>query len=510
MNGELRHVRSIQGMYRPPYLTCYGNLHWRSKQKLLRPDSKPRFLEYLNKEEEDPFRKWQLDYVHRLRNQRRQEKKSRGGSAAGLHITFGASLEIRDEVKSQFGETETLNNPKKRKPAQTGSSDGKSTSQLRANQAIYAARQNEMIYEVASNGDFLLNFDEFKHMVNQRLRIDKPDSVLHERKLRKWFDALDADGNGEIDPSEFFAFALREAIIRSDLEVGDDEPGTAFSAMFQQGLSGVKEKERMGKEQFCALTAKLGFGAVGETIFEKFLEYSGNDDDDDPSNDGTINVRELLTIVHSRTADLRPLLVGWAKHTTNENVRERYKAAERKARFKEDKRRQRMEALNAGVKPLDTNMNNQLDLDEVTVKALLHMLREFLEVNQMDAQAFFRALDLKGTWRISESEMRKGLAQLGFASSRELAEILFDELDTDADYRLSFTEIHAWIRERDHAWDTSKARHEVMSKFQVREEAEQEQQPAQGSADMPLAQCTLQMSANPESLHMQVRISKPD
>ena len=53
MNGELRHVRSIQGMYRPPYLTCYGNLHWRSKQRLLRPDSKPRFLEYLNKEEED-------------------------------------------------------------------------------------------------------------------------------------------------------------------------------------------------------------------------------------------------------------------------------------------------------------------------------------------------------------------------------------------------------------------------------------------------------------------------
>ena len=172
-----------------------------------------------------------------------------------------------------------------------------------------------------------------------------------------------------------------------------------------------------------------------------------------------------------------------------------------------------MEALNAGVKPLDTNMNNQLDLDEVTVKALLHMLREFLEVNQMDAQAFFRALDLKGTWRISESEMRKGLAQLGFASSRELAEILFDELDTDADYRLSFSEIHAWIRERDHAWDTLKARHEVMSKLQDREEAKQEQQPAhrvEGSADTPLAQCTLQMSANPESLHMQVRISKPD
>ena len=42
--------------------------------KATRPDSKPRFLEYLNKEEEDPFRKWQLDYVHRLRNQRRQEK----------------------------------------------------------------------------------------------------------------------------------------------------------------------------------------------------------------------------------------------------------------------------------------------------------------------------------------------------------------------------------------------------------------------------------------------------
>ena len=66
LNGELRSTRSHQKLYRKPYLTVYGNQQWRDKEKLKRPNSAARFLDYMDKEEDDPFRKWKLDYVARL------------------------------------------------------------------------------------------------------------------------------------------------------------------------------------------------------------------------------------------------------------------------------------------------------------------------------------------------------------------------------------------------------------------------------------------------------------
>ena len=37
-----------------------------------------------------------------------------------------------------------------------------------------------------------------------------------EELVRKWFNALDHDGNGVVDPVEFFMFALREAMYRAE------------------------------------------------------------------------------------------------------------------------------------------------------------------------------------------------------------------------------------------------------------------------------------------------------
>ena len=467
LNGELRSTRSHQKLYRKPYLTVYGNQQWRDKEKLKRPNSAARFLDYMDKEEDDPFRKWKLDYVARLRNQRRSEKQRAKSSTAGagLHVAFGASLEIRDELKQQFGfaaahEKSQLSALRRQASTGTKMKKPKRTSEIRADVAFVAARQNEMIFEIAASGDFQLSFAEFKKMVNTRLRHDKPDSVLHDRKLRQWFKALDADGNGQIDPAEFFAFALREAIIRSDLEVGGDAPGEAggaFASMFQQGLSGVKEHERMDCETFCELTNKLGFGAMGEIIFEEFLKASGNDDDDDDTNDGTINVKELLSIVHDRTADLKPLLVGWARQSSAENKRSRERRSADAAQFA-----RRPSQLNEGLQSLDRDDNGQLDLDEVGVPALLRTLREHLQESGMDAQAFFRHLDVNGTWTVTETELRFGLDQLGFPFSRELATALFDELDTDANYRLNFSEVAAWMRKRDRGWERMKAWKHVM------------------------------------------------
>jgi Ca2+-binding EF-hand superfamily protein len=46
---------------------------------------------------------------------------------------------------------------------------------------------------------------------------------------------------------------------------------------------------------------------------------------------------------------------------------------------------------------------------------------------------------------ISESELRKGLEALGFHAPKEAAGALFDELDSDANNKLSFSEFSAWI-----------------------------------------------------------------
>merc|ERR1719231_1299105 len=110
-------------------------------------------------------------------------------------------------------------------------------------------------------------------------------ATVAEQRMREWFNALDADGNGQIDPAEFFAFALREALVRADQHVQSaglshtvSESHMGFKALFQSSLptaDGSGNKDIMNRDQFCKLAENLGFSAVAESIFDHLVAKSG-------------------------------------------------------------------------------------------------------------------------------------------------------------------------------------------------------------------------------------------
>lgn len=65
--------------------------------------------------------------------------------------------------------------------------------------------------------------DEFAALINSRMPTPTDDEGRKKReaKLRKWYEALDANGDGVIDPTEYFMFALKESLFRAEHENAD-------------------------------------------------------------------------------------------------------------------------------------------------------------------------------------------------------------------------------------------------------------------------------------------------
>ena len=61
----------------------------------------------------------------------------------------------------------------------------------------------------------LLDFDEFCRLIKEREM-----GVHTTQMLKQRFDAIDKDGSGTIDSSEFLSFALRDSLSRSMIDVG--------------------------------------------------------------------------------------------------------------------------------------------------------------------------------------------------------------------------------------------------------------------------------------------------
>ena len=450
LSSEIRTSRICRPeRYRKDYLPIYGGLTYEHKQQPLRPRAK--YLDFLDREEPDPYIRIQHEHIKRVRDTRRRNRKLKAGSADSLHMMFGASLEIRDEFKQVGGKAHATDLKKK------------STSAHDRKQMTYrAARENQMIFEVAANGDFNLNFDEFVRMVDERLPHYTEPRAQRERKLHQWFKALDADGNGQIDAAEFFAFALRESFIRSDLEAGDvghGSSGSAFSAMFHEGLSGLKADERIDRDAFYKLATQLGFGEAAHVIFDTLLNDTKHKDADREVGDETIAVLTLLTLVQARTEDLKPLLVGWSKHSIT------HAPATADAQLPPLHRATSggdvvSDALKNKLEALDTDKDGILDLDEVDIKTMLRDLRQWMLSEGMDAQKLFRALDTSNNMCITETETYVGLDRMGIHGSRELATALFDELDDDGSYRVNFSELNAWLNKRDEGeqWERTRAK----------------------------------------------------
>ena len=69
------------------------------------------------------------------------------------------------------------------------------------------------------DGDWALSRAEFERMIAFHL----PDLSFAPRTLNTWFRQLDKNGRGGIEVAEYFAFAVREALLRVELVFPDQD-----------------------------------------------------------------------------------------------------------------------------------------------------------------------------------------------------------------------------------------------------------------------------------------------
>ena len=116
------------------------------------------------------------------------------------------------------------------------------------------------------------------------------------------------------------------------------------------------------------------------------------------------------------------------------------------------------EVLTKVFEELDRDRSNAITLQELNryllrklhTKAQLHsQLKEGLRAHGQRVIDLFRTWDVDGDALITENEFSKGLTSLGFRVPPKVVKRLFDELDADANFRLSFSELNQWLRSGD-------------------------------------------------------------
>ena len=94
------------------------------------------------------------------------------------------------------------------------------------------------------------------------------------------------------------------------------------------------------------------------------------------------------------------------------------------------------------------DFTEELDDGVVTKEELASKLRGALDENQARVLDLFREWDSDESGTISKKEFRQALPLLGLNCSKQAAETLFDELDTDASGVFEYAELHKQLRQR--------------------------------------------------------------
>ena len=322
-----------------------------------------------------------------------------------------------------------------------------------------AGREDELLFQLAdANSDWNLSFEEFRALVTARLpKLLQGDAeTLHEREaqLKDWYRALDANGDGKVDPYEYFLFAVRECLFRAEQHReaelrklttgGESVEQSAFNILFHGGLESREGRQYVSRRAFKKLAVRLGFGSdVGETVFEAvlvdyLLHHGRRAEAIEPSKSTTaIEATFLLKSIQKQTNQLKPLLVQWmAKRPgapgRDSPTRDHIEAA-RQLRFDEK------------------TLAELRDLPADDVHGMLRTLRAALRSDNMQrVHAIFRAWDTNASLAVGMAEFQQGLAELGFGfCPPQVVQRLFDELDDNQSYQLDFREFKRWLNGSD-------------------------------------------------------------
>ena len=180
--------------------------------------------------------------------------------------------------------------------------------------------------------DWHLDFEEFRRLTNDRIGASTGTEISKE-KLRAWYLALDSNGDGVIDPTEFFLFALREAILRAEhgtehaedlfasASTGAQKDKKAFAMMFSSNVAGDAERhQRVSRVQFLKLAQRLGFTEeIGATIFDDaWLNHLRHEGKRPPTSGqvptaASLEAAVLLRTIQGSTQHLKPMISEWMR-----------------------------------------------------------------------------------------------------------------------------------------------------------------------------------------------------
>ena len=252
-----------------------------------------------------------------------------------------------------------------------------------------------------------LDFEEFHQMQPASVR------AKHRREeIRKWFDAADDNGDGELSIEEFFKWSLHKA----SQKFGETTLNTVFEK-FDKDRSGY-----LNAWEFEQAATEMGFGGVADHLF-KSLDHDCS---------GTVTYAELIASLQAGTTE-----VDVETKTLLSSL---------------------LWTADVGVKS-ESNRSLKTAVDEVQgrdVPTVMYELREVLLKHGGQTIDLMKLFDDDATneYIIDDMEFTKAMrTRFGFKGTKKLLDNVFKAIANGRRAGIGFDEFYEFVRGKKHSFD---------------------------------------------------------
>jgi Ca2+-binding EF-hand superfamily protein len=253
------------------------------------------------------------------------------------------------------------------------------------------------------DGNRQLDFKEFCELVREREMGVQTAEVMRAR-----FDAIDKDKSGTIDMGEFLLFAMRDTLARSAVKIGD------LLASWDANGDGV-----VSRSEFRSAVRAMGVQAADELIDKAFDEL-------DYTKSGELDQKDLIKRLQRESGMPKGVLkqqmrtLDWRKNMQGED-----------------------EASKLGSNVLDASKAKGTRAQRVATMDA--QLKKFLRGYGGRLVDLFRTWDLDGDGLVDRKEFRRALKALGYDAPKRESDMMFDALDVDGGGKIEYHEIQALL-----------------------------------------------------------------